>query len=109
MNYVYILPLIDGINMKIGVSEGDISRIVKHHETYGTIYDKIRIINCRNKKLCFKVEKYLLDNIPKQNRKLYKKDGHTELREIKHFNKCLELLNNIKNDLIFTYQESKYI
>ena len=40
MNYVYILPLIDGINMKIGVSEGDLTRLLQHHETYGILWDQ---------------------------------------------------------------------
>jgi hypothetical protein len=109
MIYVYILPLLDGFNMKIGVSEGDLSRILKHHETYGVIYEQIRILNCKNKKLAFKVEKYLLDNLPKPLNKLIKNDGYSEIREIKHLNKCKELLIKIKKDPLFSYQESKCI
>jgi hypothetical protein len=95
--------------MKIGVSEGDLSRILKHHETYGVIYEQIRILNCKNKKLAFKVEKYLLDNLPKPPNKLIKNDGYSEIREIKYLNKCKELLIRIKKDPLFSYKESKYI
>lgn len=109
MNYVYILPLLDGLNMKIGVSEGDLTRLLQHHETYGIIWDQVRILNCRSKKLAFKVEKYLLDNIPKPNKKLFKKDGYSEIREVKHLNKCIEIICRIRKDTLFTYQESKYI
>jgi len=109
MNYVYILPLIDGINMKIGVSEGDLTRLIQHHETYGIIWDQVRILNCRNKKLAFKVEKYLLDNIPKPTKRLIRKDGFSEIREVVHLQKCPEIISKIKKDINFTYQEAKYI
>jgi hypothetical protein len=109
MNYVYILPLIDGINMKIGVSEGDLTRLIQHHETYGIIWNQVRILNCKNKKLAFKVEKYLLDNIPKPIKRLIRKDGSSEIREVVHLEKCPEIINRIKKDINFTYQESKYI
>ena len=109
MNYVYILPLIDGINMKIGVSEGDLTRLLQHHETYGILWDQVRILNCKNKKLAFKVEKYLLDNIPKPTKRLIKKDGFSEIREVIYLKNCPEIISGIRNDITFTYQESKYI
>ncbi len=113
MYYVYILPIIDGENMKIGVSDGDITRILQHHKTYGIVLEDIILINCKNRKLSFKVEKYLLDNIPRHkldNReKISKRDGSTELREVKYFEKCKSLINDIKNNILFTYQESEYI
>lgn len=109
MNYVYILPLLDGLNMKIGVSEGDLTRLLKHHETYGIIWDQVRILNCRNKKLAFKVEKYLLDNIPKPTKRLIIKDGYSEIRDIIHLKDCTEIICRIRKDSKFTYQESKYI
>jgi hypothetical protein len=109
MNYVYILPLIDGINMKIGVSEGDLTRLLQHHETYGILWDQVRILNCRNKKLAFKVEKYLLDNIPKPSKRLIRKDGFSEIREVIHLKNCPEIISRIRKDITFTYQEAKYI
>lgn len=109
MNYVYILPLIDGINMKIGVSEGDLTRLLQHHETYGIFWNQVRILNCKNKKLAFKVEKYLLDNIPKPTKRLIKKDGSSEIREVIYLKNCPDIISRIRNDITFTYQESKYI
>ena len=109
MNYVYILPLIDGINMKIGVSEGDLTRLLQHHETYGILWNQVRILNCKNKKLAFKVEKYLLDNIPKPTKRLIKKDGSSEIREVIHLKNCPEIISRISKDITFTYQEAKYI
>jgi len=109
MYYVYILPLIDNINMKIGVSEGDLSRILKHHETYGLISNQIRILNCKDRRLSFKVEKYILDNIPKPVKRLIKNDGYSEIREIKYLKKIPQIINKIKKDPLFTYNESKII
>ena len=49
MYYVYILPIIDGENMKIGVSDGDITRILQHHKTFlkiGTPLNHLLISLC---------------------------------------------------------------
>ena len=109
MFYVYILPLTDCESMKIGFSTGDLKRIIKHNNTYSIRIDKVKILNCRSKALAQKVEKYLLDNIPEIDRNLISKNGHTELREVKYFNDCINLLRGIKNNPLFAYNESKSI
>lgn len=108
MNYVYILFLLDGEHVKIGVTEGDLKRIISHHNTYGIDIDKIRIIRCSNRSISLKVEKYLLNNIPSIKRKLYKKDGFTELRNAKVFQKNIDkIMGDIDKCLEFSYLESK--
>jgi hypothetical protein len=108
MNYVYILFLLDGEHVKIGVTEGDLKRIISHHNTYGIDIDKIRIIRCSNRNISLKVEKYLLNNIPSIKRKLYKKDGFTELRNAKVFQKNIDkIMGDIDKCLEFSYLESK--
>lgn len=108
MNYVYILFLLDGDHVKIGISHGDLKRIVTHHNTYGIDIDKIRIIRCSNRNISLKVEKYLLNHLPPIKRRLYKKDGFTELRNAKVFQKNIDkIMRDIDKSLEFSYLESK--
>ena len=108
MNYVYILFLLDCVHVKIGISAGDLKRIVTHHKTYGIDIDKIRILRCSNRNISLKVEKYLLSNLPRIERRLYKKDGFTELRNAKIFQKNIDkIMKDIDKCLDFSYSESK--
>lgn len=108
MNYVYILFLLDCEHVKIGISQGDLKRIIEHHNTYGIDIDEIRIIRCSNRNISLKIEKYLLNHLPPIKRRLFKKDGFTELRNAKVFqNNIDKIMRDIDKSLEFSYLESK--
>jgi hypothetical protein len=108
MNYVYILFLLDCEHVKIGISQGDLRRIIEHHNTYGIDLNKIKILRCANKNISLKIEKYLLNSLPKIRRKLYNRDGFTELRDSKIFEKNIDrLLKDIDKCLDFSFSEIK--
>lgn len=108
MHYVYILPCSDRKYMKIGVSSTDLERIITHHKSYNILIDSSRFIFPHSRRLAYKLENYLLNKIPKPKRHdLIKiKDGSSELRDISYARDIKNILNGIKTDPFFGYNES---
>lgn len=105
MYYVYILVCGDKKHMKIGVSSKDLNRILNHHKTYNILIDSSRFIPLTDKKLAFKVEKFLLSKIPSL-KEMRTEDGYTELRDIKFAKYIKDYLKEIETSSEFSYNDS---
>jgi hypothetical protein len=106
MYYVYILICSDKKHMKIGVSSKNLNRVLKHHKTYSILIDKSRFIPLTDKKLAFKVEKFLLSKIPHLEEEMRTNDGHTELRDVRFAKFIKDYLKEIKKSPEFSYNDS---
>ena len=105
MYYIYILVCGDKKHMKIGVSSKDLNRVLTHHKTYNILIDNSRFIPLTDKKLAFKVEKFLLSKIPYLEQ-MRTEDGHTELRDIKFAKYIKDYIKEIKTSSEFSYNDS---
>lgn len=105
MYYIYILVCSDKKHMKIGVSSKDLNRVLTHHKTYNILIDKSRFIPLTDKKLAFKVEKYLLSKIPNL-KEMRTEDGSTELRDINSAKYIKDYIKDIKTSSKFSYNDS---
>jgi hypothetical protein len=105
MYYIYILACGDKKHMKIGVSSKDLNRVLTHHKTYNILIDKSRFIPLTDKRLAFKVEKFLLSKIPNL-KEIRTEDGYTELRDIKWAKYIKDYIKEIKTSPDFSYNDS---
>jgi hypothetical protein len=105
MYYIYILVCGDKKHMKIGVSSKDLNRVLTHHKTYNILIDKSRFIPLTDKKLAFKVEKFLLSKIP-HSEEMRTEDGSTELRDIRSAKYIKDYIKEIKTSSYFSYNDS---
>lgn len=105
MYYIYILVCSDKEHIKIGVSSKDLNRLLTHHKTYNILIDKSRFIPLTDKKLAFKVEKFLLSKIP-NIKEMRTEDGSTELRDIKFAKHIKDYIREIKTSSYFSYNDS---
>lgn len=89
-NYIYILPFKDEKYFKIGISSNNLNRVNSHDNTYGIDKNKSLIFE-GSKKVIKALESSLLSICPPVD-VFTGKDGHTEVREIKHLEYCLDFI-----------------
>lgn len=94
-NYIYILPFLDGKHFKIGISSNDLSRVKEHNRIYGVDKKKALVFE-GNKRIVRALESSLLSICPQVNG-FNGKDGHTEIREIKHLEECMGFVKFYEN------------
>jgi hypothetical protein len=95
--------------MKIGLSSGDLSRLLTNHKNYNVLIDSSRFIPVSEKRLAMKLEKFFLDNIPKLNYDLKTEDGYTEVRDAKWAKEIKPLLQQVKKNPIFSHIDTKRV
>ncbi|MCG8882890.1 hypothetical protein G1L02_06915 [Tenacibaculum finnmarkense] len=89
-SYIYILPFLNGKYFKIGISNNSLRRIKEHNSTYGIDKDKVLVFE-GEKRVIKALESSLLSICPEIN--IFKdKDGHTEIRDIKHLEYCMDFI-----------------
>lgn len=94
-NYLYLLPFKNEKYFKIGISKDNINRIMHHHMSYGLDLENVYIIEA-DLPIIQILEIELLHCFPKVKELIGtdKSSGITEVREIKHLDETLEILNN---------------
>jgi hypothetical protein len=91
--FLYLLPFKNNKHFKFGISSSGFNRIENLNSIYEIDINKSKIYVTENEKLIKYIEKEIKVLFP-DNERIYRgKDGWTEIRDIKIFDKVLELLN----------------
>lgn len=99
--YLYLLPFKNNKHFKIGISTNNFNRINLHNSTYNINLNNAYIVTSKFNKIIPALETELLCSIPESKtiNEFKNLDGYTEIRDINHFNKALEIIGSKDDNL----------
>ena len=103
-NFLYILPFKDQKHFKIGISSKDFSRIKYLNKIYDIDFDKSFIVYSKERDIKI-LEKELLEIFDTDECDKFETDGYTEIRNIKYFNECLQIIDSKHENLKYVKQK----
>lgn len=92
--YLYLLPFKSGEIFKVGISQGNNDRILRHDLSYGVDFDKSLIITFNSGSMVRAAETEILNTFPASTGEHGHADGYTEIRDMSYFNECVCILKS---------------
>lgn len=105
-DYLYILPFKDKKHFKIGISSNSYSRIFHLDKIYNIDLDNSFIVHSKKRNIAL-LERELLMIFEQDDVDNFLTDGHTEIRNVKYLNECLELIQNKHQNLVYRIDKFK--
>jgi hypothetical protein len=94
MNYLYLLPFQDRKHFKIGISSNNFDRINHLNNLYQLDKEKCLMITSDKTTNIKILEKELLNIFENDECDEFSTDGHTEIRNVKYLNECVDLIKS---------------
>jgi len=96
--YVYLLKFDDDLHFKIGITKDPISRISKHHFSFGILKDGVRLFET-TKYNAISIERVLLGACPNKADAFNGIDGNTEVRLMSDYDTCINIVSQLHDKL----------
>jgi hypothetical protein len=103
-NFLYILPFADNKHFKIGISSNNFSRLKILNKLYQIDFTKSYIVYSKVSNIKI-LERELLEIFDTDDCDKFYTDGHTEIRNVKYLNECVELIKNKHSNLKYDLQQ----
>lgn len=103
-DYLYILPFKDKKHFKIGISSNSYSRIIHLDKIYDIDLENSFIVHSKKRNISI-LEKELLTIFEQDDVDNFLSEGHTEIRNVKYLNECLELIRNKHQNLSYKIEK----
>jgi hypothetical protein len=104
-NFLYILLFKDNKHFKIGISSKDYSRVKSLNNIYEIDLDKSYLVHSKKSNITI-LERELLAIFDQDDCNKFESDGHTEIRNVKYLDECLNIIRN--KHLKLNYELTKF-